>query len=333
MSRKSKHFCGCGCGEAVVGAKYVYALGHNPNSHKNWIGHGSPSKETCVKLSRIGKKNYKKLSCKKRQEYVKPLQEGNSRAWKDPDKKKSRVSNIRLGVRRYCQTHQSEVSTRNKSPQRRARISRANKRRWRTGHRVYHPVHDKVAQSKSLSKGTRKAYRDGRRKPATGSDKQHCSGWYRSSKSTWRMHYRSSWELSVYKHLDAHPQVLSWDVEVLRIFYIFRGKSRTYFVDLFVRLTDGRALVVEVKPAQARWEPNTRAKLKAAERFCTRLCLKFVVLSQLKTLGADFDAAVGPMHGKVAPYQPDAKYHKGPVTIKLDGGVLEERDGRFVHVA
>jgi hypothetical protein len=67
--------------------------------------------------------------------------------------------------------------------------------------------------------------------------------------------YRSSWELSVFRVLDAHPSVTQWASESISIPYQhpLTGKWHFYIPDLMIVFTDKtgsrRAELVEIKPA------------------------------------------------------------------------------------
>ena len=66
--------------------------------------------------------------------------------------------------------------------------------------------------------------------------------------------YRSGWELTVMRFCDAHPAVIGWASESLRIPYVnpFTGKQTNYYPDFLITYQDkeGNKIseVVEVKP-------------------------------------------------------------------------------------
>lgn len=60
--------------------------------------------------------------------------------------------------------------------------------------------------------------------------------------------YRSSWELSFCRLLDKADIVKSWEFEQFFIKYYFAGRKRTYIVDFFVVLQDGKKFLIEIKP-------------------------------------------------------------------------------------
>lgn len=119
--------------------------------------------------------------------------------------------------------------------------------------------------------------------------------------------WRSSWELVLMKHLDAHPDVLEWASEEFSIPYRspIDGKIHRYFPDFWVkkRSPDGKVevVVIEVKPHHqtvppkpstsskkqtaryitevATWGTNS-AKWAAAREFCEDRKWKFLIMDE-----------------------------------------------------
>lgn len=110
--------------------------------------------------------------------------------------------------------------------------------------------------------------------------------------------YRSSWELRLMSFLDAHPNVINWGSECLRIPYVnpLTGKSTIYVPDFLIKYADAsgtqRVEMVEVKPKkETLWEAakskrdkayvilNT-AKWSAASQFCAKNGIKFRILNE-----------------------------------------------------
>ena len=84
-------------------------------------------------------------------------------------------------------------------------------------------------------------------------------------------HYRSGWELAVFRMCDNHPAILGWGSETHRVPYRnpLTGKQSTYVPDLLIIYKDrkGRnhAEIVEIKPAsQTLGEARTQAQKAAA---------------------------------------------------------------------
>jgi hypothetical protein len=94
------------------------------------------------------------------------------------------------------------------------------------------------------------------------------------------MHYRSSWELSIYRLLDEWTQVTSYDVEPIAIPYYFNSSWKKYFPDLLVKFIDEHVEIWEIKPAEQSALPMNQAKWKFCEDYCNTLGFKFVVMTQ-----------------------------------------------------
>jgi hypothetical protein len=110
--------------------------------------------------------------------------------------------------------------------------------------------------------------------------------------------YRSSWELSVFRVLDAHPSVTQWASESISIPYQhpLTGKWHFYIPDLMIVFTDKtgsrRAELVEIKPAKETYIERAKskkdkatlainqAKWAAAMAWCHRNGLTFRVLTE-----------------------------------------------------
>lgn len=62
--------------------------------------------------------------------------------------------------------------------------------------------------------------------------------------------FRSSWEKAVMIFLDNNPNVLKWGSEEIQIPYINEndGNIHRYFLDFYIEFTNGKKIIVEVKP-------------------------------------------------------------------------------------
>lgn len=81
--------------------------------------------------------------------------------------------------------------------------------------------------------------------------------------------YRSSWELAVLKWADSNNLIKSYSSEeiVIPYFYEIDKKTHRYFIDVFLEYTDGRKVLVEIKPKK---ETNVPAKQgKSKSRYIT----------------------------------------------------------------
>jgi hypothetical protein len=124
-----------------------------------------------------------------------------------------------------------------------------------------------------------------------------------SSKCT----YRSMWERQAFKYLDDHPNVVKWSSEEIVIPYRCKtdGKPHRYFTDLYIKMSDGKTFIVEIKPKSQTKEPKKRSrktkryinevmtyvknqsKWEAAEDYCQSRGWQFAIWTEdtLKSLG------------------------------------------------
>ena len=73
--------------------------------------------------------------------------------------------------------------------------------------------------------------------------------------------YRSLWERNAFRWCDDNPKVKSWSSEEVVIPYLYEVDKRyhRYFMDLKIVYTDGRTVLVEIKPDKET-RPPTGAK-------------------------------------------------------------------------
>lgn len=77
--------------------------------------------------------------------------------------------------------------------------------------------------------------------------------------------YRSHWEMLAMKWCDENSKVEKWGSEVIVIPYICTTdrKKHRYFTDLYIKFSNGKTLIVEIKPEKQTIEPkSTRGKSK-----------------------------------------------------------------------
>ncbi len=99
----------------------------------------------------------------------------------------------------------------------------------------------------------------------------HVSGWHTSPKGNIgvRMFYRSSWERDMMFHLDSNDDVSSYGYECVRIpYYDIDNHKRNYVPDFLVTYSDGRRVLVEIKPKQFLDNEKTKLKADAAWLYC-----------------------------------------------------------------
>lgn len=110
--------------------------------------------------------------------------------------------------------------------------------------------------------------------------------------------YRSSWEISMMRVLDLHPNVLQWASESITIPYLhpITGKWTFYIPDFLVVFVDKngvkRAELIEIKPAKETFVDEAKskkdkvvlainlAKWKAAQEWCHKNGVVFKVMTE-----------------------------------------------------
>jgi len=98
-----------------------------------------------------------------------------------------------------------------------------------------------------------------------GDNGNHIRGMYISSKAG-EILYRSSFELRMYKILDADDSVVKYDTESLRIAYVYDDIQHIYIPDICAYYIDGMKRIIEVKPAYlAAHDDVCKAKFCAAK--------------------------------------------------------------------
>ena len=72
-----------------------------------------------------------------------------------------------------------------------------------------------------------------------------------------KIQYRSSWEGLAFQYLDMEPSVVQWSSEKHIVPYhdITTRKNRKYYIDLWIKYSDGRQLLVEIKPRKQCLQP------------------------------------------------------------------------------
>lgn len=110
--------------------------------------------------------------------------------------------------------------------------------------------------------------------------------------------YRSSWELAFMRMCDAHPSIISWASEPIRIPYKnpLTGRNTVYIPDFLIVYQDAaghrRAEVVEIKPKKETFVSEAKTKRsqaalavnamkwKAAQAYCNNNGLVFRVINE-----------------------------------------------------
>jgi hypothetical protein len=97
--------------------------------------------------------------------------------------------------------------------------------------------------------------------------------------------YRSGWELSYMKHLDADPHVIYYSYENVKIDYVSNaktGRTRTYFPDFLVEYDNGEFYLDEVKPRNKLDRPTVKRKLAAAREWCSKRDVNLRVITEVE---------------------------------------------------
>lgn len=94
--------------------------------------------------------------------------------------------------------------------------------------------------------------------------------------------YDSSWERDYMRLLDDDPTVKRWErCRKLRIPYVnSAGKRSTYNPDFIIERADGVRELHEVKGGHPLWQPDTKLKLEAGERFCRKRGMTYKVITR-----------------------------------------------------
>ena len=74
--------------------------------------------------------------------------------------------------------------------------------------------------------------------------------------------YRSMWERQAFRWLDSHKDVIGWNSEQVVVPYRCKtdGKLHRYFVDLFIRMKDGKEYLIEIKPEKQTLAPKKSSR-------------------------------------------------------------------------
>lgn len=94
------------------------------------------------------------------------------------------------------------------------------------------------------------------------------------------LHYRSGYELEIYKLLEEIPEVVAYDVESLEVRYYFENEFHTYWPDLSLLFADGHREIWEVKPQTQCKLPINIAKWKSAGLLCEARGWDFEIITE-----------------------------------------------------
>lgn len=101
-----------------------------------------------------------------------------------------------------------------------------------------------------------------------------------SKKNNKTYFFRSGLEAEFYKLLESKKEIAKYAVESLEIEYHYEGKSRRYIPDILVEYANGKKELWEIKPKNQVKMPKNLAKWKAADEFCRKRNIEFMVLTE-----------------------------------------------------
>lgn len=117
---------------------------------------------------------------------------------------------------------------------------------------------------------------------------------------------RSGWEYSFCSYLDNNPHVVKWGSECFAIKYYctVNHKTRRYFIDFFMQMSDGKQFLIEIKPYSQTKKPraskkkskktilyesktwqNNQDKWKSAEKFASERGMIFKIITEKELYG------------------------------------------------
>jgi hypothetical protein len=147
----------------------------------------------------------------------------------------------------------------------------------KTHYKLHHP-REKVPETRQL-KAT--IWRDFSKNKKINKKPNFKEGYFLSRKNNNKsLHYRSGYELEVYKALEEIDEVLEYYVEPIKIGYLFEGKKHTYNPDLVVIFYDNHKEIWEIKPSNQTDLPKNNAKWVACDNYCQTRGWKFVVITE-----------------------------------------------------
>lgn len=106
------------------------------------------------------------------------------------------------------------------------------------------------------------------------------TGSFYSKKNNKQLHFRSGMECEFYKILEKRRDVVRYSAECLEIEYNFQGRTRRYIPDILVEFTNGKKQLWEIKPKNQTKLPKNLAKWEAANNYCQKRNIEFIVLTE-----------------------------------------------------
>lgn len=127
-----------------------------------------------------------------------------------------------------------------------------------------------------ISKSITERILSGNFKPYT----HYKTGHFVSIKSNKQMYYRSSYELIALENLEADESVCEFDTEIISIPYEHNNRTHNYIPDIWVKKSNGEVFLIEVKMKWALDDEFVSAKAQAANKFCSNLSWKYLILTE-----------------------------------------------------
>jgi len=115
-----------------------------------------------------------------------------------------------------------------------------------------------------------------------------------------KVFYRSSWELKFFNYCDRNPDIVQWSSEEIIIPYKspIDGRWHRYFPDVWMKTTNGKVYLIEIKPFRETQEPKKKSRItkqylnevktygininkwKAAEEYCKDRKWEFKIITE-----------------------------------------------------
>ncbi len=109
-------------------------------------------------------------------------------------------------------------------------------------------------------------------------------GYFESKKNNKKIHYRSSFELEMYKILESIDEVIEYDTECIGLEYIYKDKKKTYLPDVLVKFKD-LTYLIEIKPKRLLYDELNVIKFQAAHQYCKHNNMKFLIITEDELFG------------------------------------------------
>lgn len=103
---------------------------------------------------------------------------------------------------------------------------------------------------------------------------------YHSNKFNRTYKGRSNLELYCIQWADSDDSVKDLEYESLSIEYTFNNKIHNYIPDFLITFTDGKKLLVEIKPYDKLNDPKNIAKWESARKYCSQVGWDFTVWTE-----------------------------------------------------